>query len=68
MRGVSEARIVDRAGVVLGRTSDFAPTGNGFAVETQVRVPEAGADADADGKGGRARTSRATGSRRITTR
>lgn len=43
--GVSEARIVDRAGVVLGRTSDFAPTGNGFAVETQVRVPEAGAEA-----------------------
>lgn len=43
--GVSEARIVERAGVVLGRTSDFAPTGNGFAAETQVRVPEAGADA-----------------------
>ena len=43
--GVSEARIIDRAGVALGRTSDFAPTGNGFAAETEVRVPEAGPDA-----------------------
>ena len=48
--GVSEARIVDRAGVVLGRTSGFAPTGNGFAAEVEVGVPEAGADADADAR------------------
>ena len=48
--GVEEARVVDRAGVVLGRTSGFAPTGNGFAAETAVRVPEAGADADADAR------------------
>ncbi len=39
--GVSEARIVDRAGAVLGRTSGFARTGNGFAAEADVRVPEA---------------------------
>lgn len=43
--GVSEARVVDRAGVVLGRTSDFARTGNGFAAEMEVLVPQAGADA-----------------------
>ena len=43
--GVSEARIVDRAGAVLGRTSGFARTGNGFAAEAEVRVPETGADA-----------------------
>ena len=42
---VSEARVVDRAGVVLGRTSGFSGTGNGFAAEMEVRVPEAGADA-----------------------
>ena len=47
---VSEARVVDRAGVVLGRTSGFAPTGNGFAAETEVRVPDAGADADAEAR------------------
>ena len=47
---VSEARVVDRAGVVLGRTSGFAPTGNGFAAEVGVRVPEAGGDADADAR------------------
>ena len=46
--GVSEARVVDRAGVVLGRTSGFAATGSGFAAETEVRVPDAGADADAE--------------------
>ena len=46
--GVPEARVVDRAGVVLGRTSGFAPTGNGFAAEVDVRVPDAGADADAE--------------------
>ncbi len=43
--GVSEARVVDRAGVVLGRTSGFARAGNGFAAETAVHVPQAGADA-----------------------
>ena len=43
--GVSEARIVDRSGVVLGRTSGFARTGSGFAAEMDVRVPEAGAGA-----------------------
>ena len=42
---VSEARVVDRAGVVLGRTSGSAHTGNGFAAEMEVRVPDAGADA-----------------------
>ena len=42
---VSEARIVDRVGVVLGRTAGFARAGNGFATEIEVRVPEAGADA-----------------------
>ncbi len=42
---VSEARIVDRVGVVLGRTAGFARAGNGFAAEIEVRVPEAGADA-----------------------
>ena len=42
---VSEARIVDRVGVVLGRTAGFARTGNGFAAEMEVLVPEAGADA-----------------------
>ena len=46
--GVAEARVVDRAGVVLGRTSGFAPTGNGFAAEAEVRVPEVDADAGAD--------------------
>ena len=46
--GVSEARIVDRAGVVLRRTSGFAATGRGFAAETEVRVPEVEADADAN--------------------
>jgi len=48
--GVAEARVVDRAGVVFGRSSGFAPTGNGFAAETEVRVPEAGADADAEAR------------------
>ena len=42
---VSEARIVDRVGVVLGRTAGFARTGNGFAAEMEVLVPQAGADA-----------------------
>ena len=42
---VSEARIVDRAGVGLGRTSALARTGNGFAAELEARVPEGGADA-----------------------
>ena len=42
---VSEARIVDRAGVVLGRTSGFAQTGDGLAGEVEMRVPEAGAGA-----------------------
>lgn len=41
---VAEARIVDRAGVVLGRTSGFARTENGFAAEMEIRVPEASAD------------------------
>lgn len=48
--GVAEARVVDRAGVVLGRTSGFAPTGNGFAAETEVRVPEVDDDADAEAR------------------
>lgn len=48
--GVAEARVVDRAGVMLGRTSGFAPTGNGFAAETEVRVPEVDADADAEAR------------------
>lgn len=42
---VSEARIVDRAGVVLGRTAGFSRAGSGFAAEVEMRVPEAGADA-----------------------
>ena len=65
--GVSEARVVDRAGVVLGRTSGFAPAGNGFAAETAVRVPEAGADAEADARAAAPYFAR-TGSRRTTTR
>ncbi|MDE0476241.1 MAG: PIG-L family deacetylase [Gammaproteobacteria bacterium] len=48
--GVSEARVVDRAGVVLGRTSGFARTGNTFAAETEMRVPEVDADADAEAR------------------
>ena len=48
--GVSEARVVDRVGVVLGRTSGFAATGNGFAAETEVRVPEVDADADGEAR------------------
>ena len=48
--GVAEARVVDRAGVVLGRTSGFARTGNGFAAETEVRVPEVDAEADAEAR------------------
>ena len=42
---VAEARIVDRSGVVLGRTTGFSPTGSGgFAAETTVRVPDAERD------------------------
>ena len=48
--GVAETQVVDRAGVVLGRTSGFAPTGNGFAAETEVRVPEVDEDADAEAR------------------
>ncbi len=48
--GVSEARVVDRAGVVLGRTSGFARAGNAFAAETEMRVPEVDADADAEAR------------------
>ncbi|MDE0649500.1 MAG: PIG-L family deacetylase [Gammaproteobacteria bacterium] len=48
--GVSEARVVDRAGVVVGRTSDFAATGSGFAAETEMRMPEVDADADAEAR------------------
>ena len=42
---VSEARIVDRAGAVLGRTSGFVRMGNGFSAELEARVPEVDADA-----------------------
>ena len=44
---VSEGRIVDRAGVVLGRTSGFLQTEDGFAAEMEVRVSEAGDDGPA---------------------
>ncbi len=42
---VSEARIVDRAGAVLGRTSGFVRMGNGFSAELEAGVPEVDADA-----------------------